>query len=266
MAFVAGVGCSASQYGHRAAERVAKRARTVRLSGATSGAHTAAFNSVFMREPPVTAQEAVRQFQAGRAVPRVLRECRGPQHGRLALLFLCDDCLRSIYAERALNRHLTDALSRRVLCLSAGLEVAAGAHLPLNWVRAAAERGVDLTDAQPCAQFEPSLELDMFDVVLCMDEAVRTQALTQLTGHAMRFVSGGVAGAEKRVRCIGEFCAPPRRSRGILRPLMPPVSHMERHAPQAIHAFQRVMHDIDAACLQVAEWLTTESCLQDTGK
>lgn len=97
----------------------------------------------------------------------------------IALLLLCDDCARSIYAERALCRRLAPHLRARVLVLSAGLFTSAGDRLPLAWVRLAAERGLDLTDEQPCADFDAARDLCTFDLVLCMDARTRERVLEQ---------------------------------------------------------------------------------------
>ena len=67
--------------------------------------------------------------------------------------------------------------SDRLLFLSAGLTNEPGASVPPALVRAAAEHGVDLTDDNPRAAFDPS-DLEYYDFILCVDREVRDKVLT----------------------------------------------------------------------------------------
>lgn len=75
----------------------------------------------------------------------------------ISVLFLSNHCQRAAYAEKQLAKLAAEySISRRLLILSAGVYSNPGDLLPWKLVRAAQQRGVDMSDERPCASFDVS--------------------------------------------------------------------------------------------------------------
>lgn len=64
-----------------------------------------------------------------------------------------------------------------MLVLSAGLENQPGEALPLEYMRVAAARGVDLAEQNPRAILQPWVDFETSEMVICLSEALREQVL-----------------------------------------------------------------------------------------
>jgi hypothetical protein len=131
----------------------------------------------------LTASSALKQWQRARQFhANSLKFGVGTSHRYISVLIVSNDCVRALLVEKTIHKLLPAFFARqaasddacgdeqqvelvsqsapnksdRLLLLSAGLNNEPGAPVPTSLLAAAAEYGVDLTDDNPRAAFDPS--------------------------------------------------------------------------------------------------------------
>jgi protein-tyrosine-phosphatase len=153
----------------------------------------------------ITAGSALKQWQSVRQFhSQSLMLGVGTSRRHISVLVVSHDCVRALLVEKwatqkvlpaffaseneraGMHNELKGILGRetqplhrkrdRILLLSAGLDNFPGASVPRSLMAALAEHGVDLTDDNPRAAFDPS-DLEHYDFLICVDRQVRERLL-----------------------------------------------------------------------------------------
>ncbi|KAA8499461.1 hypothetical protein FVE85_7046 [Porphyridium purpureum] len=120
------------------------------------------------------------------------------QRGVRCVLLVSRTCRRAVYLEHYMNMIMSAEIAQQellsnqgsvppdeklkdhvknLLVLSAGMENDPGERLPLEYMRAAAARGVDLAEQNPCAVLQPWIDFETSDLVVCLSAPLREQVL-----------------------------------------------------------------------------------------
>jgi len=195
-------------------------------------------------ESSLTVDDALEQWQSARQFhPQSLKFAVGTSRRYVSLLVVSNNCIRALLVEKYMQLLLPaffaaedelaesadlenrvssvagygEKKSDRLLLLSAGLHNEPGAPVPVPLLAAAAACGVDLTDDNPRAAFDGE-DLEYFDLILCVDRAVRDKILemaARRAGGSDRVADSDVFSASSFV----ETSSPPSSSSSLTRRL-----------------------------------------------
>mmetsp|Transcript_13037 Transcript_13037/g.32181 ORF Transcript_13037/g.32181 Transcript_13037/m.32181 type:complete len:242 (+) Transcript_13037:669-1394(+) len=149
---------------------------------------------------PASPDELVRGWGRARSLQSNIT-----RNDHVSILFLCHGCFRALYAEKRFAQCAERrGISRKVLCLSAGLDCTAGSSLPPRLVAAAAARGIDMAEQKPCAAFSAVADGETFDFIVAMDCGVRERLLGIYERHCWA-EGDDYAALERKVRLALDF-------------------------------------------------------------